>query len=258
MSKKEIVLFLLVFLSIMPFVSAYAYSGYGGSFGYGVSRGISWIEYNIGPYFDAILGGHGQFLFERILFFLIIFCLVFVILSRIRLFQDNMAVLIIVSLAVSLLATRFLGDVQMVKNLIVPYSVLGVVLTAGLPFVIFFFFVESFDTHIIRVVMWIFFCIVFFGVWAARYDELGDLAWIYFATGILSLIFLIFDGTIRRYMMREQMRQLGFTRRQQFEREVRRQMYETEQDLLHHIITPDQHRKIMKGLQDQMKAIRRN
>ena len=42
------------------------------------------------------------------------------------------------------------------------------------------------------------------GLWTSRYSELGDVSWIYFITGILALLFFLFDGTIRRAMLRQQ------------------------------------------------------
>lgn len=259
---------LVVFLILLApaFVSAQYYSSYSGFRSYYSGSGsyysidymFSWIEYNVGPYFQLILGGSPEFLFEKILLFFVIISVIFVVLKRIPIFQDNLAATWIVTIAVALLSTRFFGDIEYIKNILTPYEVLGVSLSAAIPFIIFFFFVQSFESGVVRRILWVFFIVVFLGVWGSRYDELGQLSWIYFITGVAALIFLIGDGTIRRIMIKEQMRQLGIQSRDEFERKIRRQIEEAREDLTKNVITESQYSYIVHRLQKQLKTIRKN
>jgi hypothetical protein len=265
--KKEL-LYAVVLVLLISAVSARSYSygnfptysysgGYGSGFGYSLGGASSWIDYNIGPYFTFLLGGNEEFLFERILFFFIVLSIVFVILRKVPIFENNMAATWIVTFAVSLLSTRFLADFYFIQNVLTPYTVLGVVLTAGLPLILFFIFVESFKSGILRRILWIFFFIVFVGIWASRYSDVGPFSWIYFFTALIALIFFFADGTIRRIMVKEQMRQLDMNRRSDYEREIKRQMTEAEQDLRKNIINTNQYTHIMKDLRKKLVAVRR-
>jgi len=184
-------------------VSAYDLSD---SLARGSEQLIDIVENVLGPFFSVFLGGGGEHLFERILFFFIIFALVYVVLKsdRVPIFQGQKGVIWIITIAVSLLSARFLTETQLIQTILLPYGVFGVALTSALPLILFFFFAEGFESSLIRKSLWLFFLVIFVGLWTSRYNELGDIAWIYLITGVLALIFFLFDGTIRRAMLRQQ------------------------------------------------------
>jgi hypothetical protein len=253
--KKRLMIGFSIFLLILflGVVSAYP------SFSYSsvedlTSRVIDFMS----SIFSIFVGGEGDYLFERILLFIVVFCIINVVLNKVQIFKGKTGVIAVLSLTVSLLSTRFLSDYLIVLNIIVPYNVLGIVLTAVLPLIIFFVFVMSFESNVLRKVLWIMFMIIFIGVWYSRYDSLGELSWIYFFTGVIALIFLFADGTIRRYILKEQMKQLGINSRQDFEREILRQIRQADDDLAHSIITLAQHSNIKHRLQKQLKELRKN
>lgn len=221
---------------------------------------VDWFIDLFRPIFQALFGGEWsyEFLFEKMLFFLIIMSVAYVALSRIPVFEDNLAIIWIVTVSVALLSTRFLTEVTFVKTILLSYTVLGVALTAAIPFFIYAFFVEQLESGAMRKIFWIFFVVVFFGLWWARYEEVGNLSWIYLITGILALIFLLADGTIRRFIINSQMKELGFQRRQRFESDIRRQIRDVEKDLTDQLITPRQHRYSIRRLRKQLKALRKN
>jgi hypothetical protein len=92
-------------------------------------------------------------------------------------------------------------------------------------------------------------------LWTTRYDELGDLSWIYFLTGIIALILLFADGTIRRMMINQQVKDMNYAGRAGFEMDIRRKIVQLDQDLTRNIVTTSQHRYMKKRLQDQLKEI---
>ena len=199
---------LLVFVFLMVGVS-FVSAQYGGDLGSNLGRGmeqlIDIVEGMLGPFFSVILGGSGDLLFERIMFLTILLSIIYMVISRMPVFEDNTTVVWIITVTVSLLATRFLADSALVQTIILPYSVLGVALTSALPMLIYFTFVQSFDGTATRKMLWIFFIVVFFGLWGARYDAVGEIAWIYFITAALALIFFLFDGTIRNIIVSHEM-----------------------------------------------------
>jgi len=249
--KGKLILFILLFS--VTLVSAQL----GINLEEGSTQIIDWIKNLLSPFASAILGD-GELLFERFLLLIIVLALTQIVLSRTPIFEDKNTIAWIIALSTAILSTRYLTDITYVQNALLPYNVLGITLTGVIPLLIFFFFVESFDSSTIRKVSWAFFIAIFIGLWIDRSSELGNLAWIYALTGLLAFLALLFDGTIRRTIIKQQMEQLGHNRRGDFEREVRRQMYDTEQDLNKNIITPNQHKKIMKNLNKKLKQIRKN
>lgn len=180
-----------------------------GSISSGLSGGMRNLVYTIEnlfrPFFTVLLGGDDGFLFERVMFFMIVIAIVYIITSRMPVFDEKKAIIWIITLSVSILSTRYLVESSLVQSMLLPYSALGISLTAALPMLIYFAFVQSFENSAtIRKMLWIFFITIFFGIWAARYQEVGEFAWIYLITALLALIFLLADGTIRRVILRQQ------------------------------------------------------
>jgi hypothetical protein len=179
-----------------------------------------------------------------------------VILNRIPMFQDNRAALIIVALAVSLLSTRFFGDFDLIRSALAPYTVLGVALSAGLPLVIYFFFVHSFEeSSTLRKILWIFFIVVFLIIWQDRAEELGTAANIYLLTGLAALILLLFDGTIRRIMRREKWKMLDADNAEEAARKIRNLLYDLKYDYeTRHSIDEKYYKKQKKALEKELKS----
>jgi len=254
--KKGLIVFCLVLMLLLPaFVSAQ----YGSDSMAQVSEQfIEHFQNFLGPFFSVFLGGEGGFLFERILFLIIIIAVVYIVLSNVPMFEDNNPIRWVTTLAVSLLATRFLSETMLVKGILLPYTVLGVALTAGLPLIIYFFFVyKGFDNPFIRKLLWILFIVVFIGLWFSRYAELGDFAWIYFFTGLAALIFFLADGSIRRFMIKQEMAQLDIENRGQYEREIRREINDLRKDLKNKVVSKYEFNKVMKRLRKKLKAVRK-
>jgi len=253
MNKSKILIISLSLIFTLTFVSAIPYI----DLGQGSQNVIEIIQDFFSPIASALFGS-GEFLFEKILFLVLLVAVINIVLNRFTLFEDHTQVTWIVTIIVSILATRFLTETQVVNNIILPYTVLGVALTSLIPLIIIFFFLQSFENNTLRKVGWLFFLVVFVGIWLSRYDQLGNLSWVYFATGVFTLFFFIFDGSIRRALINQQMEQLGMTQRSQLERKIRNDIRDVERDLSNNIITPSQHRKIKKSLQKKLKALMKN
>ena len=159
------------------------------------------------PVLSVVVGetGYGNIFVAKILFLIIIFAIVWKALEQIPFFSESGWVLWVVSIAVSIVSVRWIGDSKVVTAILLPYSAFGIALTAGLPFILYFFVVKDFSKTMRRV-SWIFFMVIFIGLWAVRSGDsasspkVGPFAYIYLVTAGLALAMLIFDGTIHKLM----------------------------------------------------------
>jgi len=224
--------------------------------GEGSNQVIDWVKDFSSPFLEAIFGSP-EYVFEKFLFFFLVLAISYAALNKSELFEDHDVIIWVLSVVVSLIATRFLTEINIVQTIILPYTVLGIVLTAAVPLIVFFFFVESFESSTLRKILWAFFIVVFIGIWNSRTEDVGELAWVYFFTGIIALIFLLADGTIRRAIVKQRMNQLGYNSREQLGRELRREIQKAREDVTHNIITPSQGRYLERRLRKQLKAVQK-
>ncbi|MEK6825562.1 MAG: hypothetical protein AABY00_02125 [Nanoarchaeota archaeon] len=167
------------------------------------------------PLFQTVLGDipGEQYLFAKSLLFLIVLAIVWISLSQIDFFSEYKLAHWGISLAASILAIRWIGGKAMIDTLILPYSALGIALSAAVPFLLWFFIVEigladpadPKKYRLTRRFAWIFFFVIFVGLWYSRYDLItaatGNDAlagYIYPATAALALLIMSLDGTIQR------------------------------------------------------------
>ena len=158
----------------------------------------------IRPLSETILGSTpgGDLLFAKVLLLLMMGAIVWSVLknSGISFFQ-NTAIIWILSIGVSILSIRWISA-EMVGAILLPYTTLGVAVTALIPFIIFFFIIEvgfRGSPPIFRRISWIAFAVVFIGLWISRYEQLGDESFIYPVTAAIALLMIWADGTIQRF-----------------------------------------------------------
>ncbi|MFH0907129.1 MAG: hypothetical protein V1829_02665 [bacterium] len=146
-----------------------------------------------------------ELLFAKVLFFIIVLGVVHFALKQVKFFEDQNAFLYgLIIFAVSILATRFLATADLINTIILPYSVVGVAISAGLPFVIFFLVINKgfrgVEYSALRKVAWAFFAVVFIGLYYTREPTISsNIKYIYFATILASILMLLFDGTMQRF-----------------------------------------------------------
>ncbi|MBI3334767.1 hypothetical protein HYZ97_04745 [Candidatus Pacearchaeota archaeon] len=145
----------------------------------------------------------GNILVIKVLVFVIMLSVFYLASTRTPVLQDNRALVWIVSVALGILATRFLSTASLIEFVWLPTGIVGIALTSLLPFAAFFFFIQSFDSGMLRKISWIFFMVLFFGLAIVRWPELAvsegffkNLGWIYIITGVLSLLLFYFDRSI--------------------------------------------------------------
>lgn len=237
---------------VVPFVFA---QGFGtvaqGSFG-----AAQLISSLFGPFFQALLGGDSYLLFERILLFFILLSSIYMVVNKMDIFNSNKAIVFIVTISVSLLAIRFTKITELVYTVILPYSVLGVAITAFLPLILGFFFIHNAsESSFIRKSFWIFFIVVFFVMWDLNYATSGPVSWIYFWSAIISALFFLFDGTIRRAMVRSRMKAAGETTADAYAIKIRRELTQLKSDYTAGHVTDRVYKKIKRRLNNQLEEL---
>jgi len=227
--------------------------------GMGMEQLIRSVESMLFPFFSALLGGTSGMLFERVLFLIIIFAVVYIVISKMPIFDDNLYIIWIVSISISLLSTRFLVGEELLQAMLLPYSVFGIAIGSVLPLLIYFVFVQKFDdSTTVRKMLWIFYVVTFIGIWGSRYNDVGNLAWIYLLSAGAGFLFLLFDGTIRRAIVKQEMAQLGIGNRRDFMRKLRKQMGELEEDRRKGYLDNDEYKRLRKKVKKQMKTVMKN
>ena len=153
------------------------------------------------PVLEGIIGDTdtAEFFLAKILFLVIIFAIIYKSLEKIPFFSSSNTkwVLWVVSISVSILSIRWFGDSEIIRTVILPYSALGIAITAGIPFVVWFTITEfSNMLRIYRKISWIFFIVIFTSLSLMRRD--AGFSYIYSITAILGFIAMMTDAQIQR------------------------------------------------------------
>src|SRR3989344_1698232 len=165
------------------------------------------ITHGISDVFRAVFGplfnvnGFDEFFFYKILMFIILLLVIKVVLITFPAFEGKNGIVTIISVAVALIATRYISELDIVKGILIPYGALAVTILTVIPFLIYFFFVhKSIESTPGRRIAWIFYIIVLVGIWANINDQLNDISnYIYAAMILLALCLIFFDRHVKKY-----------------------------------------------------------
>jgi hypothetical protein len=220
-------------LKIVPFVSAQGL--------FDISRGpndlVRIVIDFLGPFFEAILGTetggmYSQYFFARVLFLVLVYIITSIAIGSIDIFKEKKGVNFIISAVVAILGARYIGGMDIIEQMLLPYGALTVGLTILIPFFVYFFFVhKTIESGVGRRAAWIFFAVIFVGLWWTRLKT-GTLAnnittefgWLY-QIGILAVVAVtIFDKKVHEYF--------GLVEASEFKRSVvKRQIADVESEL---------------------------
>jgi hypothetical protein len=279
--KRNINIFSLILISIftIKFTSADFIQELTGGFE-GVYRILEGLTTNfLAPFVRFVLTNSkeslsGEMVFAKLLFFFIIFAMVYFSLGKTNIFQRQKKLEIITGIIVSILATRWLGSEALIQTMILPYSVLGITISAGLPFIIYFLFIEigfkntqNQDYSILRKFAWSLFIAIFIGLWISRYSlitQAGSYAgYIYPGIILLSFLVLLFDPKIQQAWLNSEINRTFNSMASKTIREMKRELFKLYEDLkipgLGHLDlmrTREQIEKIQKQIAELMKGKR--
>ena len=212
MKKLGVVLFVSLFLSSVFAVGAFAQtgSGSGQSIASVIASGIEAVVDGGKPIIELIVGKYdssgslidADFLFAKFLLLILIMSVLWVPIRALPFIgETRRGVAFLISLIVGLLSIRFL-NLDIIKTILLPYSALGIVITAFLPLVLYFVWVEKgLEGYTsLRKVAWIFGLVVFVSLYFVRLPLLNppEYAVVYLIAGVLCALFFFLDKTIQR------------------------------------------------------------
>jgi hypothetical protein len=248
---KKVVLFFGLLLVSSIFLSSGVFAYF--DLGYSIDNAARSIQ----PLAQFFLGGFdytGQLLFERFLVFLIIFSITFVALFKAPFFKDQKPAVVVLSLVVPLLSVRYI-NFEWMNTILMSYQVFGIAMTAFLPFVIYFFFLMGIAPNSpgVRKIGWILFGCVYLGLYTTAENQFYGQVYIW--TALVSLLFLLLDGTIARTMAWNKVKASGKSTLQDAEVAIKRRMHELAIDLQNKVIDQDYYNNRMIELKKQQKAL---
>jgi hypothetical protein len=174
------------------------------------------LKYLIGDVTSSYGADAGAYLLVKLLFLIIILSLVYYSVKQIPNIGENAGLKWLISIVVSILAIRYISSKQVLEFMWFPTGAMGIVLVTLIPFIIFFFFIESFNStgsFVIRRVGWVTFAVVYIMLanmrWAALavrgeplFGFINNLGWFYLIIAILSFIVMLFDPKVRVWFLR--------------------------------------------------------
>lgn len=146
-----------------------------------------------------------EFFLGKLLIGIIFVTVVLTILEVIPPFDKSVGIQWTLAIVIGILGIRFLSP-ALIETIILPYSAIAVAITAIIPLLLAFFFIErSISSPIIRRFFWALFAVIFTCLYFARYDKLSSatetwVVWVYPAAAVLGIVFLLMDGTLQRFM----------------------------------------------------------
>ncbi len=159
------------------------------------------------PVFSALFGVYqsDEFLFIKIMVFILLFFGVRIGVKAVPAMSDKQGIVNIISLVVSLIAIRFMSENDIVRGILLPYGVLGVVILIGSVFILYFFFVEkTVSSAAGRKFMWILFVLIMAVLWFSQREKLaGVTSYIYWGALALGILMFFFDKNVKRYFDRQ-------------------------------------------------------
>jgi len=133
-----------------------------------------------------------EFLFAKMIFFILIFLVIYVIIDKNEFFGDNKSINKIITASISILAVRFIPD-ELVSVLFLQYGALGAGLGMIIPFFIILFFLHQSNWGPLgRKIGWIFYGSSYVAIFAYSYTDLIGIANYVYWVGILAIMVAFF------------------------------------------------------------------
>jgi hypothetical protein len=170
------------------------------------------------------------YLFEKLLFALMIIAASYMALDRVDTIRNNSFVLWTLCISVTILAVRFIAQENIIQFLLMPQGIFGIAMITVIPLALFFWFVEfgleGARARVIRKVSWAVFAAVFIILWYKQFylpsqtgmgfsnvgssilnlgSWGGEWGYMYLIAAAIAGILLFADGTIQGAMHKSKM-----------------------------------------------------
>ena len=216
MKQKIGALFLTTIMFSLMF-STFVSAGFLDDVAQGISNVFGSVSGGTNPFLKYFLGDttDPELFLVKVLFFIVILSIVYYATRQVPNIGENTWLTWTIATVLAILGVRYLSQDALIEFIWLPTGVLGIALAIAVPFIIFFFFIESFNTKIVRKVGWAIFGVIYFGMAAVRWDEFKDtvtapalagfnLGWLYLLAAILALLAIILDRPIRKLVVGHQ------------------------------------------------------
>jgi len=217
MNKKRwvfiniVLVMLLILVVFVGGVSGQGTSSAGENIAEAMTGAVESVTALFEPIFNIVLGEgtkEANSFFAKGLLFILLLGIVYVTLKQVPFFENEGWVLWTTSIVVAVLGIRFITD-NILQTILLPYGAVAIAITAAIPFVAWFILINIGLRHeryiTIRKVAWIFFAVIFIGLWITRSgsEQLpGSSSLIYPITAFLAFLVIAMDGTLQRFMTR--------------------------------------------------------
>lgn len=270
MNQKRCGLFLISFLMITFLTGFVSAADNSASIQQSVGDAINNVVAVFSPIANAVFGTtytsgsaiSGDYLFARVLFFVILLSIVYLALQQFggMFFNTNSFFLWMISIIVAVLGVRFIVSDAWIQAILLPYQTFGIAITAGLPFVIYFMIVDvgwKDNIPLLRKSAWIFFMVIFIGLYFTRVNSIDPTAiWIYPVTAVLALFMALADGTINRFFERATFEKVRNESKSYQARSIKRELAKLDDDLAKGVVTRAQYIKESKLLHSHLDTLR--
>jgi hypothetical protein len=193
----------------------------------------------IRPFLEAVFGevSDASILLAKFLFAFIIFSVIWMSIKNVNLFGGR-KIRWVVSLAVTLLSVRWIMSVEIIQAILLPYGALGITIISAVPFLLFFFVVKDMSP-VNKKTGWIFFSVVFVGLWFFRSggdysSEFTKYSSIYLVTAILALAMVVFDKYIKKWFQASHASRVMESSNRKLLRRLRKEYAEIKNDVNEH------------------------
>lgn len=260
MRKTGVKLFAFAFLFMfaISFVSAADFSSQVS----GVIDGIVSVLKPVLTYTIGDPGGDSSVFLVKTLLFVLMLSIVFVAVGQVPLIGDSSGLKWLTAIIVGIFGARLLSTESFINAVWLPSGVTAISLVCILPFLIFFFFIESFKGQkIIRRVGWALYIVMFVTLAAVRWDDLAssqsgwNYGWIYIATAGLAFLSLIFDGTIQKLWARSAADRAAAGAASEAIIKLRRDLVQSHEDFAKGVITKTEYDKKVKSISGQIATL---
>jgi len=201
----------------------------------------------------------------KFLLFVLLLSVAYFAVGKVPGVKDNAVALWVITIGVSVLGARFMSSEALINFVWLPSGILGVALTSLLPFIIFFFFIESFSGQkLIRRVGWVLFGVLYIGLAIVRWDSFLDkesgfnLAWLYVITAILAGLCFLFDRPIQVQKEKRERKKSQKSQLQYVDLELSRKLREVMDEMGQPGVTKERMKKLeemQKGLEEQREKL---
>ena len=236
--KKRLLVFVLlgIFLfSMTGAVIAYTSNDFRKDVGTFTQDGGAVYEI-VRPFLEVFFGevSDASILLAKLLFAFIVFSVVWMAIKNVSIFGSR-RMRWIVSLVATLLSIRWIMNVELIQAILLPYNALGIAIVSGIPFVLFFFVVKDINP-VYKKTAWIFFAVVFVGLWWFRSggdyaSEFTKFSSIYLITALLALCMVVFDGYIKTWFRAAHASRATESSKRKLSRRLRKEYAEIKKDV---------------------------